>query len=446
MNESESFDRSHERAFSVALLRLNELIEAGRDEEAEGDAVRDEMDMQWYRMDDRQRERMDYLAVDLEHLAQAKGKPDYVGPIDREWAKEYQVTWDIMTEAGADRVLALLRDRRAGLPSGNHIFVQARNYERLGMPEVALSFYETAESRDKSFATMTLIFLWQQGRMDLALPRAESVLVNGSQDNLAVFFACSVLMDAIRHTDVDASRPIYERIHRHLASVAKSLEMELLKSHNVVELYLNTIMVLGICFGRLGKYDTAIKTFDHYLANNARSPVGDADIYSLRGFAKLTGNFQGALVDFRSAVGKRASSAWPYIFLVHDALNRNSLLEAMSLCNFTLDNLSEVPDIAKALLYEGRGITMARLGQPKERVLENFDRAIDLVPEEPRLHHNRATAAAGSNSDQWRKIVSERTLEISQARFAYASTQQFIDRFAKQASQSMEIAGSRSVA
>ena len=127
MNETESFDRTHERGFSVALLQLNKLIEAGRDEDAEGDVARDDMDMQWYRMDDRQRERMDFLSVDLEQLARAKGKPDYVGPIDPEWAKEAQIARGIAGTEGADRLLNLLRDRRAGRPSGNVAFIQARD-------------------------------------------------------------------------------------------------------------------------------------------------------------------------------------------------------------------------------------------------------------------------------------------------------------------------------
>ena len=144
MNNIDYTDRTHERAFSVALMHLYELIEAGRDEEAEGDAVRDEMDMNWYRMDELQRERMGYLSVDLEALAQAEDKPNHVGPVDREWADELQLALKI---EGADRILALLRDKRAARPSGNFFFIRAEQYERLGMPEVARAFYEAAEAR-----------------------------------------------------------------------------------------------------------------------------------------------------------------------------------------------------------------------------------------------------------------------------------------------------------
>jgi hypothetical protein len=147
MIDFDSFDGGHEQAYSVAMMHLNALIEAGRDEETEGDAVRDVMDMHWYHMDDRQRERMDFLSVDLEPLAQAKGKPDYVGPIDPEWAKETQSARGIPGVEGAHRLLVMLRDPRAGQPSGNIAFIQARQYERLGMPEVALAFYEAAEAR-----------------------------------------------------------------------------------------------------------------------------------------------------------------------------------------------------------------------------------------------------------------------------------------------------------
>lgn len=138
---------SYELGYSLALLRLNDLIVAGLDEEAEGDAVRDEMDMHWYRMDDRQRQRMRHLSVDLNDLAQAEDKPDHAGPVDRQWAQEMQSVRDVAGAEGADRTLALLRDSRAGRPSGNFFLIQAKQYERLGMPEVARAFYDAAETR-----------------------------------------------------------------------------------------------------------------------------------------------------------------------------------------------------------------------------------------------------------------------------------------------------------
>ena len=147
MTDYDSFDWSHDRAYSVALMRLNELIEAGQDEDAEGDAVRDEMDMHWYRMDDRQRQRMRHLSVDLQQLSEVHGKPDQTEAVDQEWANELQLARKLSGNEGADRILALLRDQRAGRPSGNFFFIQARQYERLGMPEVARAFYDAAEAR-----------------------------------------------------------------------------------------------------------------------------------------------------------------------------------------------------------------------------------------------------------------------------------------------------------
>ncbi len=148
MNEFDSLKCSYERAYSLALMHLNELIAAGLDEEAEGDAVRDEMDLHWYRMDDRQRRRMRRLSVDLDRLANAMGGPEHVAPIDPTWANEVQQARSVAGPEGADRILALLRDPRAGRSSGNIAFLQARTYEQLGLPEVALAFYEAAEAHN----------------------------------------------------------------------------------------------------------------------------------------------------------------------------------------------------------------------------------------------------------------------------------------------------------
>ena len=138
---------SFERSFSISLLKLNELIDADLGDEADADAVRDDMDSEWKRMDEIQRKRMGYLSVDLEHIAQAKGEPDHVGAVDHEWANELQLARKLPGIEGADRILALLRDERAGRPSGNFFFIRAKQYERLGMPEVARAFYDAAETR-----------------------------------------------------------------------------------------------------------------------------------------------------------------------------------------------------------------------------------------------------------------------------------------------------------
>ena len=67
--------------------------------------------------------------------------------MDREWADELQLARKQPGTEGADRILALLRDDRAGGPSENFTFIRAKQYERLGMPEVARAFYEAAEAR-----------------------------------------------------------------------------------------------------------------------------------------------------------------------------------------------------------------------------------------------------------------------------------------------------------
>ena len=47
---------------------------------------------------------------------------------------------------------------------------------------------------------------------------------------------------------------------------------------------------------------------------------------------------------------------------------------------------------ARAEVYETIAISLAELGQSRERVLENFDRALALDPENPRIRGNRDIA------------------------------------------------------
>ena len=446
MNDLDATDRSHERAFSVALLRLNELIEADRDEEAEGDAVRDEMDMHWYRMDDRQRERMDFLSVDLEHLTQAKGKPDHVGPVDREWANELQSARGIAGIEGTDRILALLRDRRAGRPSGNIAFIQAGQYERLGMPEAALVFYEAAESRDQAVKTVTLIFVWRQGWMHFALPRAEKILAGHAPDPVAMFYACAVLMESVRNSDAASARDTLECVRNHLSAFVKVAEQAPPRNIDLFEVHPTAVMMLGMCHERIGDRHAAIKVYDRYLSKPDRDPSSDADIYGLRGSAKVAGDPQGAVKDFRAAIDRGTSSPLPFLFLVQHAFQSDKPLEAVALCNRVLNFMPEVPDVLKALFLEGLAIGMARLGQPKQWILETFDRAIDLSPNDERLQSNRAIIAAGSNRDEWKPVDPDYSPVMRPARRGGGSHKEVAARIAIHAKKSIESAGLRSVA
>ena len=61
MSTNEAIRHGLERSFSINLLKLNELIDAGLGDDAVADAVRDDMDSDWKRMDEIQRRRMGFL-------------------------------------------------------------------------------------------------------------------------------------------------------------------------------------------------------------------------------------------------------------------------------------------------------------------------------------------------------------------------------------------------
>ncbi len=438
MNKPDSYDRSYERVYSVALLRLNKLIDTGLDEEAEGDAVRDEMDMHWYRMDDRQRERMDYLSVDLEDLAQAKNKSDHAGPIDRKWAEEMQSVRDVAGAEGADRILALLRDPRSGKISANIAFIQARNYERLGLPEAALRFYEFAEARDGSLKAMTLHSLTQLGWMDLALPRAENLICERRHDPVAMYYACLTLLESARFINPLSAKPTLMRIRDLLTPCVVELEKSNSDDPNRTDIYPASVLILGLCLDRLGQYKPVVRVCDKYLNANTGIAFADAEIYHLRGSAKVAMDDQGAMEDFRKSIQLKTESPWPYLFLVSNSLQRGDLKYANELCNNALNYLPAIPPICRALLLEGRAIVMDRLGQPKKSVLATFDLAIELSPEDARLKRNRDIAASGTGFDLTELTVASPIMRINQLQLMKYSDSPFANRIARQAFEMIE--------
>ncbi len=106
----------------------------------------------------------------------------------------------------------------------------------------------------------------------------------------------------------------------------------------------------------------------------------------------------------------------PYFFLARDALQRKNYHDAWGLSLHAIElgerlgrpSEDEVPSGALAQLYEWLAISMAELGQPKDRVLDNFRKAQSLDPNNQRIQKNHAIAEGRwvapefKPGDQWK--------------------------------------------
>ncbi len=74
-------DLSHSaQAYAQLLLNLHELIQQGKGDCDEAEAVADEMDAPWYAMTEKEQDRMRGLAADLNTLREGAPKRVEMGP------------------------------------------------------------------------------------------------------------------------------------------------------------------------------------------------------------------------------------------------------------------------------------------------------------------------------------------------------------------------------
>ena len=138
MKPAVATDDSPVRAYARLLLGLHDLIAAGRGDDPEADALRDQMDTPWYAMTEAEQERVGGLSEDLYALAENNRRSVKMSTEERKkWGRDFGAAF----EAGAwDGALELLRRPPDDAAADLVALSRAECWEHLGVPEVALRF------------------------------------------------------------------------------------------------------------------------------------------------------------------------------------------------------------------------------------------------------------------------------------------------------------------
>lgn len=371
------------KEYSRLLLRLHDLIAEGKGDDEEAEAVRDEMDDPWYAMTERERERMAGLSEDLYSIAKNDVNPVPVSPKEKEaWIAGYRRA----KETGeVDKLLELIR--HPGLPVARELtrFTQAKCWENLGEPDVALRFFRDAQRQGPIYGTFILMLLMREDRWEEAVKEAKRIIAEEKSGPCELYMAALVLLIA------DHRAPESLKSKLEVEQAARTLERAIASTHAApawVQVYqrVTAIGSLGLAYARLGQRDRAIDLYTKELDRNTASP----DLLILRGSLYGFVDKSAALRDFSQAASLGSKSVWPYYYLAHDALVRGDFIRCHDLA-LSAVSLKAWPRVL-AQLHEWIGICRAVARYPEPRIWESFDQAEALDPGNDRIRRSRAIA------------------------------------------------------
>jgi tetratricopeptide (TPR) repeat protein len=377
--------------YARLLILLHRLIGQGLGDSEEAEATADQMDSSWYALSAQEQTRMRGLAADLHALRE--GGPKRVNMLPEQlanWKRELKEARTLGEAGDVDAFLSFLRQPvPVELPAQVIPFLQAGCWEKFGDLETALEFMREADRLDPDQALSVLVLLQKLGYEDEFPKYANRVIKNPVSPPLELYVAAVALMQPSRRmSDADA-KPILQQIVPVLKRSLKSyLALPLKEREECPDADAHIAQALGLCLERLGDVKSAIGIYSEALSRHPR----DGQLFMARGLALYGENSSQALEDFTQAVRWGVAAIWPYLLLARRAFQVGTPGQARRLA--LLAEKQPGPAVARAEAYELIGMALAELGQPQERVMENFDRALALDPNNDRISQNREIARA----------------------------------------------------
>jgi tetratricopeptide (TPR) repeat protein len=370
------------------LLDNHRLIREGKGDSPEALDVSSAMEKLWYSLTEEQQELLGGLSEDLYSLDERRVTQVALSPEDRRrYARRAQEIFAQYHQGEYLPALALLRG-----PLPNDIlpeslrFLQARCWEKIGEPEVALLFMKEAERLNPKLAVNVLHLLRKTNRAEETTKYAERLLDAEASSPATTYLAAATLLASAREMEREQARPVLERIIPPLERALEKCLMVPIDQREVPELAAGIASMLGLCLERLGAQEQAMAVYDEGLKHHPR----DSTLLTFRALALYDTDPDAALRDFGLAAAHETYLLWPYLFLAHAALIRHDYRSCWAYC---LRGLAcDAPPQMHALLHEWLGISQSMLGQSPTIVLDNFDQALALDPANARARRNRGIA------------------------------------------------------
>jgi len=243
--------------YEQLLIKTSELIARGEGDSEEADAVREQMDLPWYRLSEDEQTRLRGLSGDLymlqnEEVLQSPllSFDDFIEQLKeaREWND-----WGTM--------LGILRRRPPRVFKEAAALLRAQAYDGLGHPNPALLFLDFAHRENKSdsgYRAVRMLMAASANRFGEIMPEAELIVRSGGKDVWLIVAAADVMLQWVISLAGDSKNAALQRIITALNSQWNA------QSHGATPMFLIACahLIRAVALWEVGQEEEALAALD----------------------------------------------------------------------------------------------------------------------------------------------------------------------------------------
>jgi tetratricopeptide (TPR) repeat protein len=373
------------RRYADLLLRHSRLLAERGDEDAEAEAVEEEMTRLWDHLDAVQRRSLSGLGSDLNwahngcQLAPRSRRPEDVTPQD------LQAIGEAMEHDDWHRVLHHLRACSPGIPPFELARTRALAWRAIGFPQLTGLFFDLASELDPSNGPIAYAALDTAAQVDLpaALGRARAIVNDPFRHPTEVVALAFRILLGVDEGDGPRIDP--EEANELLRAFIERLRLESPSDAERAEIY----HLAAVSFHLLGNFPEARSAYEEVLRINPDDPavlVGLGLLLYGREDEKAAGLFA-------RAAELQSPLVQPYLFLAHYHISRHNFVAALTSCSQALARAASSQ--VRAQLLEWAAICESELSFPDEAVKVLFREARELDPANERISRNQQSFEVG---------------------------------------------------
>jgi tetratricopeptide (TPR) repeat protein len=369
LNKTENY-----RTYIRSVLRMFVFMDAGRFDDDEADALREQMVEPWYALSKEERKRMDGLVMDLNELRESRkssGSKDFNDKQQQEGLVKIREVYDLKRAGKFDEALEHLRKWQSVIVPQFVWHFRGSCWNSMDVPEVAVEFYREAsrlDPKNEKFAGVYLMVL-KKTNFEEAKKIADGVLAEPEKHDLTlVTYAADVEVASLG--DVDGAEAI-ERSQRSahiLERVMQRLLAGEVVNHGDAVVGMAG-MLLSNCYVTIGDVEQAWTLLTFLITVEPQDPL----LYAARGKLKYPTTVD-AVKDLETSINLGMPMSWPFVWIATYYLENGNYPACKKTC---LEAFKRplVPKIRSELL-ELLAIAEVSSGAPESEVRELFQQAV----------------------------------------------------------------------